>query len=141
MRAAVALWVFLAAGPCLGAEILGGIDTHPHRVGSNAWSFSVKLPSRPIGTVLFVGAQFDLKDLTNGIAVDYAFNGPGIDFVDGRAQYGFAPTLFDFYYGPLNGWNLVDAADGVFSGILYATAPPASVRFVIVADAFVSLRR
>jgi hypothetical protein len=62
------------------------IDTHPRNLGDGAWSFFIPITVCPVG-LQFVSSQYDFPTPTNGIAVDYTFNGTGIDFEDGRTFY------------------------------------------------------
>ena len=79
---------------------------------------------------------------TRGIAVDYDFDGPGIDFTDGRAFYAIAPTIFDQADAqPVSPWNIVDPSDGTFSGVVRATAELTTVELYIEADSLVPISR
>jgi hypothetical protein len=96
---------------------------------------------KPAGALRFVWSQYDFADPTEGVAVDYDFNGAGTDFFDRRTFYAIAPTLFDQLDGFINGWDVADMNDGRFSGVVYATAPLTTVHFSIEADRLVPVLR
>ena len=131
---ACAVAMCLAATPCRATDYLTVVDDQPRQIGPNMWRFVVQVGVRPAGTLQFANAQYDFAFPTEGIEVDYDFNGPGVDFADGREFYAIAPTLFDQLDGFIHGWDLSDLGDGVFSGVVYATAPLTAVHFTIAAD-------
>jgi hypothetical protein len=131
------LWL-LCAAPA-SAAWCAGMDRHPHQIKPHVWHFSVQMPCAPVGTIYFANSQYNFRRLDSGIQVDYAFDGPGIDFTDGRIFYAIAPTLFTGGRY-LNGWGIVDLNDATFDGLVYATAPLDSVEFQIEADGFVRIR-
>jgi hypothetical protein len=141
-RAVVMLfWVFwlFCAAPA-SADWCAGIDRHPLQVKPHVWHFTVRMPCAPLGEVYFVNSQYNFLRYTRGIKVDYAFDGPGIDFRDGRGFYAIAPTLFNTLDGYLNGWAIVDLNDVTFEGLVHATTALDSVEFQIEADGFVGIR-
>ena len=137
-----AMWICLAATPCLAGRYRFGVDRHPQQVGPNAWHFTIDLRVRPIGKVQFVGSQYDFVSATQGLAIDYDFNSAqgGTGFSDSRRFMAIAPTLFNPIDGFMNGWDVADLKDGTFSGVIYATAPPTAVYFMIEARHFVRVR-
>ena len=136
-----ALWTCLAATTCGATEFWYGVDESPRQVAPNTWRFSIKVPVKLAGQLEFVGSQYDFAGATEGIDVDYKFNGRGIDFWDDRVFYAIAPTLFNLSDGFVNGWDLDDLANGTFSGVVTATAPLTTVHLSIVAESFVPVRR
>lgn len=138
-----AMWICLAATPCLAGRYRFGVDLHPQQVGPNAWHFAIDLRVKPIGRPQFVGSQYDFASATQGIAIDYDFNSAqgGSGFSDARTFMAIAPTLFDPIDGFKNGWDATDLKDGIFSGVVYSTAPPTAVYFMIEARRFVRVRR
>src|SRR5437016_1794663 len=77
-------------------------DDHPRLIAPGVWYFSINVPVHPVGQLQFVNAQYDFYDFstgvaasTNGISVDYAYDGPGTDWTDGRTFLAIAPTLFN----------------------------------------------
>lgn len=137
-RAAIllcALWIGLPT-ICLATEWLYAVDENPRRAGPDMWRFSIKLGVKPIGQLLFAWSQYDFASATQGIEVDYDFNGRGIDFSDDRRFYAIAPTLFESIDGFFAGWDVADMNDGVFRGVVYSTAPLTRVHFIIEAESF-----
>ena len=117
-------------------------DHHPHEIAPGAWYFSINVPVRPVGQLQFVNAQYDFYDFdadegepADGISVDYTYNGPGIDWTDGRTFLAIAPTLFDEDEGFIQGWSSWSLVKGKFEGIVYSTAPLLRVSFTVTADA------
>lgn len=144
MRSAAAavavLGLFLAPAPA-GAESWTSVDDRPRQIAPGAWHFSINVPVRPVGQLQFVNAEYDFYDFatgvgapTEGIAVDYAANGPGVDWTDDRTCLGIAPTLFDEEDGFIHGWSAWDLPQGKFEGTVYATAPLLRVSFTAFAD-------
>ena len=122
-------------------------DDHPRQIARGVWQFSIPVSVYPVGQLQFVNAQFDFYDVrtgdgrpTDGIRVDYAYNGPGIDWRDDRAFLAIAPTLFDREHGFFQGWTDWDIVNGRFEGTVYATAPLVRVWFTVVADGLVHVR-
>lgn len=119
-------------------------DDHPRQIAPGIWSFSVNVPVHPVGQLEFVNAQYDFYDFstgvgasTDGISVDYAYDGPGIDWTDHRTFLAIAPTLFDLVDGFIQGWSAWDIVNGKFNGTVYATAPLVRVWFTVEADQIV----
>jgi hypothetical protein len=118
-------------------------DDHPRQIAPGVWHFAIKVPVRPLGQLQFVNAQYDFYDVftgagtaTDGISVDYAYNGPGIDWTADGAFLAIAPTLFtprEF----IQGWSAWDIVNGKFEGTVYATAPLVRVWFTVAADGLV----
>src|SRR5262249_41092705 len=86
LLASVLLWT-----PTARADSWTNTDNHPRLVAPGVWYFSVNVPVQPVGQLQFVNAQYDFYDsssgigaATNGISVDYAYDGPGVDWTDGR---------------------------------------------------------
>ena len=117
------------------------MEEHPQPIAANTWRFVIHLGVRPVGELQFVWSQYDFASATQGIDVDYAFNGTGIDFSDPRTFSSIAPTLLDRLDGHTNGWDRADMADGTFSGVVYATAPLTTVSFGVEADRWVPVLR
>ena len=136
-----AAYLCLAATTCVASEFRYAVDEHPKQVRWNVWRFSVQVGAIPVGALDFACAQYDFATPTAGIAVDYDFDGAGNDFSDDRLFYGIAPTLFDQYSGFINGWDISDLGDGIFSGLVYARAPLTAVHFMIEADQFAPVRQ
>jgi len=116
-------------------------DEHPRLIAPGTWYFSINVPVQPVGQLQFVNAQYDFYDFstgvgtsTNGISVDYAYDGPGIDWTDGRTFLAIAPTLFNLRDGFIQGWSAWDIVNGKFQGTVYATAPLVRVWFTVAAD-------
>lgn len=135
-----ALAVCLATMPCLANEWREAVDQSPQQIGPGEWEFIVDLGAKPRGPQ-FIGSQYDFDGATQGITVDYDYNGSGIDFSDDREFLGIAPTLFNLVDGFIHGWELVDLKDGVFSGVVYSTVPLTEVRLLVLADSFVQIHR
>ncbi len=138
---AVALLGLLLVPVAARADWWTSVDDHPREIAPGAWYFSINVPVRPVGELEFVDAEFDFYDFaadvgapTDGISVDYAANGPGIDWTDERTFLGIAPTLFDEEDGFINGWSAWELPRGKLEGIVYATAPLLRVSFTVVAD-------
>ena len=138
--AAGAVYVCLAVTTCLGTEFQYAVDNQPEQIAPNLWRFSVPIGVKPVGQLAAVWSQYDFASPTEGIEVDYDFNGSGIDYSDGRAFWAIAPTLFDPLDGYINGWEPSALRDGTFTGLVYATAPLAVVHFMIAADQLVPVR-
>ena len=119
---------------CLATEWCYGVDENPQQIGPNAWHFTIDLGLKPAGRLHFVSSQYDFAWPTEGIDVDYDFSKAHIDFSDDRVFYAIAPTLFDDIDGYLGGWSAADMKDGIFSGVVYATAPLTTVYFGMEAD-------
>ena len=116
-------------------------DDHPRLIAPGVWHFSINVPVQPVGQLQFVNAQYDFYDVssgvgvsTNGISVDYAYDGPGVDWTDGRTFLAIAPTLFDVRDGFIQGWSAWDVVNGKVNGTVYATAPLVRVWFAVEAD-------
>jgi hypothetical protein len=133
---ACAFCICLATAPCL-AESFSAVDEQPQQIDANTWRFAVQVGVRPLGTLEFVGSQYDFASPTQGIEVAYGFRRRGVDFSDSRTFYAISPTLFDQLDGFIDGWDLSDLRDGIFSGVVSATAPLTAVHFVIEADRLV----
>lgn len=123
-------------------------DTHPREIAPGTWYFSINVPVQPVGELQFVNAQYDFYDFdrdvgtpTDGIAVDYAYDGADIDWTDGRTFLAIAPTLFDEEDGFIQGWSAWDLKNGKFEGTVYATAPLLRVSFTVAASEIVHGRR
>ena len=119
-------------------------DDHPREIAPGVWYFSVNVPVHPVGELQFVNAQYDFYDVstgvgasTEGISVDYAYNGAGMDWTDDRTFLAIAPTLFDPSDGFIQGWSAWDVVKGKFDGTVYATAPLVRVWFTVSADRLV----
>lgn len=138
---ACAISMCLAATTCSATEVREAVDEQPQQIGPNLWHFAVRVGVRPLGAVQFACAEYDFAAPTEGIEVDYDFNGAGLDFADDRMFYAIAPTLFDQIHGFINGWDAFDLRDGIFSGVVYATAPLTAVHLMIEADRLVRVRR
>jgi hypothetical protein len=124
-----------------------GTDDRPRPVAAGGWHFSIKMPVYPVGQVQFVSAEYAFYDemtgvgsATDGISVDYAFDGPGVDWADPRIFLAIEPTLFDLRDGFINGWSDWALVDGKFEGTVYATAPLIRVSFTVAADGFVQTK-
>ncbi len=141
-RAAILLCALCIGLPatCLATEWLYAVDENPRQAGPNTWRFAIRTGVKPIGQLLFAWSQYDFASATQGIEVDYDFNGRGIDFSDDRRFYAIAPTLFESIDGFLAGWDVADMNDGVFRGVVYSTAPLTRVHFIIEADSFIPVR-
>jgi hypothetical protein len=119
-------------------------DDNPRQVAPGVWRFSIKIPVVPVGQLQFVNAQYDFVDfvsgtgtLTDGISVDYTYNGRGVDWTEDSALLAVAPTLFELNVGYIQGWSGWDLVNGKFEGTVYATAPLRRVSFTVVADQLV----
>jgi hypothetical protein len=146
---AVAFVTVLLASAAHGQQWWFATDDHPRQVGPTAWSFAINVPVHPVGTLWFLGSQYDFCDLdtlnrcgrTYSIAVDYAYNGPGVDWSytdpDGYGFLAIAPTLFDLVDRYIHGWSITALQGGKFIGIVYADAPLQRVWFAMVADQIV----
>ena len=141
LTATLLVHICLAATTAGASEYRYAVDKHPRRIAANAWHFVIRTGVRPAGELHHVLSQYDFASPTQGIAVDYAFNGPGMDYSDPRTFYAIAPTLFDPTDGPIDGWDVVDLQDGIFSGIVYSTARLTRVHLMIEADRLVRVRR
>lgn len=73
-----ALWICSGPATCLATEWWVGVDQNPQQIAPNAWRFRIKVPVKPAGQLQFVGSQYDFASFTQGITVDYQFNGPGM---------------------------------------------------------------
>jgi hypothetical protein len=140
--AVVSLGLFLASAA--RADWWTNTDDRPRQVAPGVWSFSIKVPVQPVGRLQFVNAQYDFYDFasnlgtaTNGMSVDYAHNGKGIDFTQDGTLFAVAPTLFEPVDGFIQGWSRWGIVNGRFKGTVYATARPLRVSITIVADGFV----
>jgi hypothetical protein len=138
----VSLGLFLASAA--RADWWTNTDDRLRQIAPGAWSFSIKVPVQPVGQLQFVNAQYDFYDFpsnlgtaTDGMSVDYAYNGAGIDFTEDGALFAVAPTLFEPVDGFIQGWSGWGIVNGRFQGTVYATAPPLRVSITIVADGFV----
>lgn len=136
-----AVCIGLAATTCFAAESQYAVDEHPQPLAANTWRFVVHLGVRPVGPLQFAWSQYDFMSATQGIEVDYAFNGAGIDYTSDRTFSAIAPTLCDRIDGCMNGWDVAGMTDGSFSGVVYATSPLTAVHFGVEADRFVPVLR
>ena len=122
----------------LTPETTGGVDDSPIQVAEDVWRFRIVLGVKPRGNLGFIGSQYDFDSLTNGIRVDYDYNGEGVDYIADGEFLSIAPTLHiagenEF----LHGWDISDLDDGIFSGVVYASARLTSVRIDVEADSFI----
>ena len=146
-RAVVAAFGLWLATPA-SAEWWTNTDDQPRQIAPGAWYFSVNVPVRPVGRLELVVAQYDFYDFntgigttTDGISVDYAYDGVGVDWSDDRTFLAIAPTLFDQSDGFIEGWSAWDVVKGKFAGTVYATAPLVRVWFSVEADQLVCGKR
>jgi hypothetical protein len=138
------VFAILLATATARAEWWTNTDDHPRQIAPGVWYFSIHVPVYPVAQLQFVAAQYDFYDFrngsgtsTNGISVDYAYDGRGIDWTDGRTFLAIAPTLFDLHDGFIQGWSAWDVVNGKFEGTVYATAPLVRVWFTVSADVLV----
>jgi hypothetical protein len=138
----VSLGLFLASAA--RADWWTNTDDRPRQVAPGVWSFSIKVPVQPVGHLQFVNAQYDFYDFprhlgaaTDGMSVDYAYNGAGIDFTQDGTLFAVAPTLFEPVDGFIQGWSGWGIVNGRLEGTVYATARLLRVSITIVADRLV----
>ncbi len=134
-------YICLAATTGLAIQSRYAVDEHPQQIAADTWRFMVPVGVRPVGTLYSTWSQYDFASATQGIEVDYAFDGAGIDFADHRTFSVIAPGLSDQIDGYVNGWGGGGMADGTFGGVVYATAPLTSVHFGIEADRLMPVLR
>jgi hypothetical protein len=123
------------------ADFLYVADEQPQQIDVDLWRFTLPVGVRPAGALQFASVEFDFASLTQGVEVSYDFNGRRTDYVDGREFLSVSPTLFNQRDGFIHGWQLSDLHDGVFSGVVRATAPLTGVYFTIEADQLVPTAR
>jgi hypothetical protein len=116
-----------------------GTDAHPQRIAAGAWRFRIPVPV-PVGNLYFANSQYDFARPTQHIAVDYAYNGSGDDFVAATQCLAIAPTLYDALDGYLYGWDVSDLRDGWFAGTVQATTTLTAVHFSIMADGLIQTK-
>ena len=139
----VAAFTLLLAGTA-NADWWTNSDDRPRQIAPGAWHFSIKVPIQPDGNLQFVNAQYDFFDFsthtgtpTDGMSVDYAYDGAGLDWAVDGLLFSAAPTLFEPNSGFIQGWTGWDIVNGRFEGIVYANAPLLRVTFSVVADRLV----
>jgi hypothetical protein len=118
------------------------VDLNPREIAANTWRFHFPLGLKPVNPIRAQIGFYFHKTPTNGIQVDYDYNGNGIDFSSSTTPIsGIVTPLYLHYEPPHNfyGWNLADLDDGIVSGVVYATAAPTEIRFDVVAPSFVSV--
>jgi len=137
MTALAVAMITVPATACHARAWRHWVDKHPVQIAPNAWQFAVDLRAVPYGRVFFVSSEYDFAAPTDGMVVAYDFSEGTSGYSDPRRVLAVAPTLFDQTDGFLNGWDISDMRDGVFSGVVYASAPLTEVHFLIQADRFV----